>query len=234
MFRNHKSTEVKPGGLRMTEKFIKNNEYNFTKNQVALIKDSYKKNSDPTVIRAVKDLASSKIDELFPNATIEQKEMLDLAKWKTDNEFDHYLHKLSNFVLPFPKITEQQIKKMFPKSKKLKVPDLTKADLDHLTYLSWTDISTNKKYIVYELDEKVVGIECKTTMLSKENICSFCNRYGQVAFTSTVTKAKKAKNPDYYKAIGNYICFDSSECNKKITNVEYLRNFLMNSLSEKV
>ncbi|MGG3468750.1 FusB/FusC family EF-G-binding protein [Neobacillus pocheonensis] len=216
----------------MIEKFIKNEQYNFIKNQVALIKDSYKKNSDPSVIRAVKELANAKIFELFPSVTGEQSEMLDLSKKRTDHEFDQYLKELAHYLLPFPQQTEQQIKKMFPKAKKLKVPDLSRVNHEQVTYLSWTNISTNKKYIIYELNEKMVGIECKYALLNKDNICSFCNRFGKVAFISTITKTKKAKNPDYYKAIGNYICFDSSECNGKITSVDYLTVFLKDSLGE--
>jgi Elongation factor G-binding protein, N-terminal/FBP C-terminal treble-clef zinc-finger len=217
----------------MSEKYIKNADFNFIYKQVALIKDSYKQNASPNVIQAVKDLANTKIKGLFPNATNEQKDMLDLSALKTDQEYDRYIQQLYEYLLPFPKIAEAQMKKMFPKNKKLKLPDLDKMNLNQLTYLSWVDISTNKKFIVYELDEKMVGIECKYTMLNKDNICSFCNRFGRVAFISTVTKAKKAKNPDYYKAIGNYICFDSTECNKKITNVDYLTTFLKESLGEK-
>ena len=217
----------------MTEKYIKNADFNFIQNQVALIKDSYKKNAAPNVIQAIRDLANMKIIELFPNATNEQKGMLDLSALKTDQEYDKYMKQLQDYLLPFPKISEAQLKKMFPKNKKLKLPDLDKMNLDQLSYLSWVDISTNKKFIVFEVEEKLVGIECKYTLLPKDNICSFCNRFGQVAFISTVTKAKKAKNPDYYKAIGNYICFESSECNKKITNVDYLTTFLKESLGEK-
>lgn len=216
----------------MTEKFIKNDQYNFIKNQVALIKDSQKKNSDPTVIKAVRELAIAKIYELFSELTAEQSTMLDLSKSKTDAELDQYLQQLANFLFPFGTVTEQQVKKMFPKVKKLKVPDLTLFQHKPSTYLSWIDISTNKKFIVYKLKEKIVGIECKYTVLNKDNICSFCNRFGKVAFISTVTKAKKAKNPDYYKAIGNYICFDSEECNKRITDVSYLTTFLETSLKE--
>ncbi|MGX6445675.1 FusB/FusC family EF-G-binding protein [Neobacillus sp. K501] len=216
----------------MTEKFIKNDQYNFIKNQVALIKDSQKKNSDPTVIKAVRELAIAKIYELFPTLTAEQTELLDLSKSKTDGELDQYLQQLSHLLIPFGKITEQQVKKLFPKVKKLKVPDLSSFQDIPSTYLSWTDISTNKKFIVYELHEKMVGIECKYSLLNKDNICSFCNRFGKVAFISTVTKAKKKKNPDYYKAIGNYICFDSEECNKRITDVSNLTTFLETSLQE--
>lgn len=185
----------------------------------------------PKRLAAVIDLANSKILDLFPNVLLEQQEMLDLSRLKTDKEYEQYIQHLSGYLLPFPKITEQQLKKMFPKHKKLKLPDLSNIDHSQLTYLSWNDLRSNKKYIVYELEGKMVGIECEFAPTSKKNLCSFCNCFGEVAYFSTVTKAKKAKNPDYYKSIGNLICADSRECNKKITNVEYLTTFLKDSLA---
>lgn len=214
----------------MTEKFIKNEQLNFIRKQVALIKDSKQKNVPQNVLASVIDLANAKILDLFPNATIEQQEMLDLSRLKTDNEYEQYIRRLSDFLLSFPQLTEQQLKKMFPKQKKLKLPDLANIDHSQLTYLSWNDLRANKKFIVYELDGKLVGIECEFTPTSKKNLCSFCNCFGEVAYFSTVTKAKKLKNPDYYKAIGNLICADSSECNRKITNVDYLTTFFKDSL----
>lgn len=214
----------------MLENFIKNEQLNFIKKQIAVIKDSAKKNVPPTVLAAVIDLANAKISDLFPNASLDQQELLDLSRLKTDVEYDQYIRRLSAYLLPFPEVTEQQLKKMFPKKKKLKLPDLSNIDHSQLTYLSWNDIGSNKKYIVYELEGKMVGIECEFAPTSKKNICSFCNGFGEVAYFSTVTKAKKAKNPDYYKSIGNLICADSSDCNKKMTNVDYLKAFLKESL----
>jgi hypothetical protein len=214
----------------MNEKFIKNEQYNFIKRQVDLIKDSYRKNSDPSVIKAVRELANAQILELFLHAPKEQVEMLDLSRWKSDAEFDKYLQELARCLIPFPQLTEQQVKKMFPKAKKLKLPNFSTVDFEKITYLSWTDISTNKKFIIHEQNEELIGIECKYSILNKDNICSFCNRFGKVAFISTITKAKKSNNPDYYKAIGNYICLDSAECNKKITSVAYLTTFLEEAL----
>jgi len=214
----------------MTEKFIKNEQLNFIKKQIALIKDSTKKNLPQDVLAAAIDLANAKILELFPNASSEQQKMVDISILKTDKEYEQYMQNLSDCLLPFPKITEQQLKKMFPKHKKLKLPDLTNIDHSQLTYLSWNDLRSNKKFIVYELERKMVGIECEFTPTSKKNLCSFCNSFGEVTYFSTVTKAKKSKNPDYYKAIGNLICADSSECNKKISNVDYLTAFLKDSL----
>lgn len=214
----------------MNEKFIKNEQLNFIKKQIALIKDSNKKNLPPTILAAVIDLANAKILDLFPNATMEQQLVIDLSGLKSDDEYDQYIKSLSRFLLHFPKVTEQQLKKMFPKNKKLKLPDLSKIDHSQLTYLSWNDLGSNKKFIVYELDGKLVGIECKMTPNSKKNICSFCKCFGEVGYLSTITKAKKPKNPDYYKAIGNLICADSRECNKNVTNVDYLTTFLQDSL----
>lgn len=214
----------------MTEKFIKNEQFNFIKKQIALIKDSTKKNVPPTVLAAVIDLANAKIMSIFPNAILHQQELLDLSRLKTDDEFEKYIRRLSAFLQPFPQITEQQLKKMFPKKKKLKLPDLSNINHNQLTYLSWNDIGSNKKFIVYELDRKMVGIECEFTPTNKKNLCSFCNCFGEVVYFSTVTKTRKSKNPDYYKAIGNLICADSSECNKKITDVDHLENFLNDSL----
>ncbi|MCM3567242.1 FusB/FusC family EF-G-binding protein [Neobacillus mesonae] len=214
----------------MDQKFMKNEQLNFIKKQIAFIKDSTKKNVPQNVLAAVVDLANAKILALFPNASPEQQEMLDLSKLKTDKEYEQYIQHLSDYLRPFPKITEQQLKKMFPKHKKLKLPDLSTIDHSQLTYLSWNDLRSNKKFIVYELEGKMAGIECEFAPTSKKNLCSICNSFGEVVYFSTVTKAKKPKNPDYYRAIGNLICADSSECNKKITNVEYLTTFLKDSL----
>ncbi|MGG0717913.1 FusB/FusC family EF-G-binding protein [Robertmurraya massiliosenegalensis] len=214
----------------MTEKFLKNEQFNFIKKQVILIRESIKKHVPPTVLNATIDLANAKILDLFPTAAAEQIALLDLSKLRSEGEYEQYLQQLSACVADFPKLSEQQLKKMFPKSKKLKLPNLSNLDYSKLTYLGWNDPGSNKKYLVYELDEKMVGIECRISATGKNNICSICNSHGEVAFFSTITKAKKQKNPDYYKAIGNLICTDSDECNKKITNVDYLESFLKESL----
>lgn len=210
----------------MTEQFIKNEQLNFIKKQIAIIKDSSNKNLPKTVLTAVIDLANAKILDLFPQASLEQQELLDITKWNTKEEYERYIEQLTACLLPFPKITEQQLKKLFPKQKKLRLPDLSTIDHNKLTFLSWNDLKSNKKVIIYDLEGTLVGTEGKMTPTSKKNICSFCNCFGEVAYFSTVTKEKRPKNADYYKAIGNLICTDSNECNKNITNTEYLREFL--------
>lgn len=129
--------------------------------------------------------------------------------------------------MPFPALTEQQLKKLFPKNKKLKLPELA---LDRLSYVSWNDSRSNKKYILYMLEGQLVGIECTFSPSSKKNICSICHCQEEVTQFSTITKAKKINNPDYYKSIGNLICVDSVKCNKNIKDVTFLEDFLKESL----
>ena len=210
----------------MSEKFIKNEQMNFIKKQIAIIKDSANKNLPKTVLAAVIDLANAKINDLFPQASFHQQELLDITKCKTKEDYERYVEELTPYLLPFPEMTEQQLKKLFPKQKKLKLPELTAINHDQLTYLSWNDVKSNKKFIIYQLEGKFVGMEGKMTPTSKKNICSFCNCFGEVSYFSTITKEKNPKNTDYYKAIGNLICTDSNECNKNITDTTYLQEFL--------
>ncbi|KAA0543161.1 elongation factor G-binding protein [Bacillus sp. BGMRC 2118] len=215
----------------MTDKFIKNEQINFIRNQINLIKDSTSKNVPHAVLKAVKDMANAKILSLIPHGTSEQQNVLDIAQLKTDDEYHQYMNHLMEFVIPFPQISNTHLKKLFPKNKKLKLPDLSKIDRSQLTYFSWLDVSSNKRIIMYELEGELVGIESKDTPTSKKNICSFCDGYGEVTYFSTIVKEKKSKNPDYYKSRGNYICTDSSLCNKRITSVDYLTSYLKDVLA---
>ena len=95
------------------EQFINNEQLNFIKTQVVLINDSIRKNVPEKVLAAVIDLANSKISSLFPNASLEQQSLLDLSKLKNNKEYDQYIEYLSAYLLPFPRIQEQQLKKCF-------------------------------------------------------------------------------------------------------------------------
>lgn len=216
----------------MTEKFIKNEQFNFIRKQVAWIKDSTKQHLPPGVLASVYELSNEKISNCLTDLTPEQKELMDFSGLKTVEAYEQAVEQLPNYLLAFPTISEQQLKKLFPKSKKLKLPDLSNIDLHRLTYLSWNDSRSNKKYILYKLESQLVGIECSFSPSTKKNICSICHCHGEVTHFSTITKAKKVNNPDYYKSIGNLICVNSTECNKNITDVSYLEEFLRESLKK--
>lgn len=58
--------------------------------------------------------------DLFPHLSDEQSEMLDVSKLKTESDYEQYIQHLSEYLLPFPIMTEQQLKKC-SQNKKIKV-----------------------------------------------------------------------------------------------------------------
>lgn len=216
----------------MQERFIENHQFNFIQEQVEMIRDSRKKSLPPSVLKAVIDLANAKIAFLFPEATPARLSMLDVSKSQTDEAYDRFIDELRPHVRSFPQVSEQQVKKMFPKQKKLRLPNEANLNMNRTSYLSWNDLRSNRKYILCEKDHQLIGIECKASANTKRNICAFCNQLAEVSYCVTITKAKQAKNPDYYKAIGTYICTDSASCNEKMTNLDPLMTFVETALKE--
>lgn len=141
-------------------------------------------------------------------------------------DFQHYLHALEPLMTEFTQVTVAQIKKLFPKVKKLKVPDLAAIDYRYVTYIGWTDIATNKLFLVYHQDGQLVGIKGKFTPTNKKSTCLW-NRHEEVALFSAITKSRPANaSPDYYKAIGNYMCVNSDACNKNISDIAVSEKFI--------
>jgi hypothetical protein len=216
----------------MFEPFIKNHQYNFIKMQTSILQNAYRTVHDPKVIEAVRYSAESKIMELFPDIKDDQREILQkLSALKGAEDFQQYLSSLVPYLVEFPQVSEKQIKKLFPKNKKLKLPDLSAIDFHYLTYLGWIDISTNKWYLVSWMGGVIMGVEARFTPTNKKDICSLCNGFGEVALVSAICKSRPANSsPDYYKAVGNYMCINSHECNKNITDVMNLERFIQNVL----
>ncbi|MGZ9585684.1 FusB/FusC family EF-G-binding protein [Paenibacillus marinisediminis] len=212
----------------MSAPFIRNHQYNLVKKQVGILQHACNTVSDRKVVESVRFSASSKIIEEFPDATELQRQSLEqISALKTDGDFRQYLLSLEPYLAEFAQVTDKQLKKLFPKSKKLKVPDLTAIDYRYVTYLGWTDIATNKLYIVYHLNGQLVGIEGRFTPVNRKSVCFLCNRHEEVALFSAITKSKPANaSPDYYKAIGNYMCVNSDACNKNITDIAPLEKFI--------
>ncbi|BBH20070.1 elongation factor G-binding protein [Paenibacillus baekrokdamisoli] len=212
----------------MVKPFIRNHQYNLIKKQAVMLQNACNTVSDRKVLESVKYSAQSKIVEAFPDVTELQLQMLEkISTINTAGEFQQYLLSLEPYLTEFVEVTEKQLKKLFPKIKKLKVPDLAAIDYRYVTYLGWTDIATNKLFLVYYLNGQLVGVEGRYTPVNKKSICFLCNRHEEVALFSAITKSKPANaSPDYYKAIGNYLCVNSDTCNKNITDVTALEKFI--------
>lgn len=206
---------------------IRNHQWNYIKKQIGNLQNACQTASDPKVVASVRYSVQSKIMELLSESPDIQQLLLDpIASLNTADDFREYLSSAEMHLAEFPQLTEKQIRKLFPKNKKLALPDLS-VDYRFVTYLGWVDISSTKLFIVYPLDGQVVGIEGKYTPTHKKSVCFLCNRHSETALFTAVSKARPAHaSPDYYKAVGNYMCLDSRECNKHITNVDALEKFI--------
>lgn len=216
----------------MVEPFIRNHQYNLIRKQTGILQQATRTVADPKVLEAVRYSAETKVLEGFPDITEPQREILErFADLKIVEDFQHYLSSLVPYLIEFPQVTEKEIKKRFPKNKKLMLPNFASFDHQHLTYMGWIDISTTKWFIVYPLKGQIVGIEGKYTLTNKKDVCSLCNGFGEVALVTAMSKSRPANaSPDYYKSVGNYMCMDSHECNKNITDVTSLERFIQSVL----
>ena len=212
----------------MCQPFIRNDQYNAIRNQADAVLHALRTVGDRKILESVKLGAQAKMAELFPNVADDRRQLLEsVSELKTAEEFQQYMQELEPYLVGFPPITEQQIRKLFPKNKKLKLPDLSQIDFRYVTYLSWTDISTNKMFLVYASGGSFVGVEGRFTATNKKSYCFACNRYEELALFTAVSKKKPANaGADYYKSVGNYICMNGDDCNKNMTDASALEKFI--------
>ncbi|MBB3110042.1 hypothetical protein FHS18_002109 [Paenibacillus phyllosphaerae] len=210
--------------------FIRNHHYNFIARQTELLQQACRTVADLKVVDTVRSSSLAKIAEQFPETTEPRKQLLEqLAYAKTAEEFQAYLRSLELYRSEFGPVTEQQMKKLFPKAKKLKVPNLALMDLRHVTYIGWNDIGAGKMFLVYNLNGQLVGIEGRFTPSYKKGYCFVCNKQSEVGLFSAISKSRPAHaSSDYYKAVGNYMCKDSVSCNRQLTDVANLERFIQN------
>ncbi|QAY68109.1 FusB/FusC family EF-G-binding protein [Paenibacillus protaetiae] len=218
----------------MSQPFIRNHQYNYIKKQVGQLQRAFNTSSDPKVILSLRDEVQAKVLELFPTSREAQQPLLEaISSLQTAEECRSYVNSLEPYVAEMPQVTDNQLKKLFPKVKKLKTPSLEALDFRYVTYMGWTDIASGKMYLAYPHHNQLAGIEGRFTPTNKKGVCFVCSKHEEVALFTAITKSKPANaSPDYYKAIGNYICLNSETCNRNITDVAALDKFFHDVLAK--
>ncbi|BBI33926.1 FusB/FusC family EF-G-binding protein [Cohnella abietis] len=206
--------------------FIENNQFNAIKNQTEILQQALRTASDRNVLKAVRYSATLKIDELFPDLEEDRKRhLVSMADMNSAEEFHNYLDSLEPWRAEFPPLTNKQFQKLFPKAKKLNAPDVETMDRRRLTYIGWTDIATNKMFLVFPRDGQFLGIEGRFTPTNKKGYCVICNSYDDLALFTVKTRPANSP-PDYYKVYGHYVCLDGHACNTRITDTAALEKFI--------
>lgn len=208
--------------------FIRNHDYNFIQKQADYVLHALRTVGDPKIVASVRSDAQAKAADLFPDVTDHRRTILEsIADVKSAEDVQQYMRGLEPYRIAYPPITGKQIQGLFPKNKKLKLPDLAQIDFRRVSYLSWTDIATNKMFLVYPAGDGFVGLEGRFTASSKKSYCFACNRLEDVVLFSANFKKKPANaSPDYYKTVGNYICANGEICNKNIAGTASLEQFI--------
>lgn len=216
------------------EPFLLNHQYNRVAQQAQLLLSALQTSNDGKVVEAARHSTLTKAIEACPGLAGEELRLVSrFAELRSTEEFQSYLGELAGYAVSFPEMTEKTLKGLFPKVKKLRMPDLEQLRGRSLTYLGWTDPGTNRMFLVYPLRApsgdhtavKLAAIEGRFVPAQRKGVCAFCSRMGETALFTAESKAKFSHLPDYYKAVGQYICLDSAACNARITDPEGLEQF---------
>ncbi|MBS4202367.1 FusB/FusC family EF-G-binding protein [Bacillus sp. FJAT-49732] len=203
-----------------TKPFIRCDQYNFIKFQVKHLVQSYSTIKDQDVLRAISYSSLDKVINLFPEYELYREIFEKIPEIKSDIQATHFLDELRPYVIPFRTVSEKTIEKLFPKAKKLKLPPM-ELDLKEISYLGWYDIRSERKYLVFDYDGKLVGINGTFRNVTK-GICSVCNGHEEVGLFMANVKSGK----ETFTNRGNYICNDSQRCNQNIKTLDKLYNFI--------
>ncbi|XOI97561.1 FusB/FusC family EF-G-binding protein [Paenibacillus polymyxa] len=212
----------------MQTPFIQNHQFNYIQKQADFLLKTLRSVVDPKVLETVRYTVGTNAVSIFDELTMEQKQLLEqLSTYETTHELQTYLNQLESYLIPYPQVSVKQIQKLFPKAKKLKVPDLESIDYAHTTYLRWTDIATSRLFIVYPHEGRFLGIEGRITPTNKKGYCMFCHRHQELGFFNVKTKAH---SPDNFSSIAQYVCTDNTACNHSITDITMLEKFLLSTV----
>lgn len=217
---------LKKRGPAMNKTFIPKHKYNHIKKCLRDLNNTFRNCTDNQIIATHKASLQDTILNLFDNLSEEQTALLDILKITDSLSIDQYLADLEEYVYGIVVPTSSQIKKVFRKEKKLKLP-LINEENPKLVYLGWLDESIRKLFITYPLEDKLIGMACRIPNQDSNNthICTFCNHVGkedEVAFVSPICKTAH----DEYRSIGFHMCLDSAKCNERIISTEKLEKIL--------
>lgn len=204
-----------------TKAFIRCDQYNFIKHQVKNLVSSYSTVKDPAVLKAVAFSSLDKVMNLFPDDEYDKAIFDKIPEIDGEIQANFFLEELKPFVIPFRSVSEKTIEKLFPKAKKLKLPNMEEIDLKETSYLGWYDIRSERKYLVFDYNGKLIGIN-GTFRNTTKGICSLCNGLEEVGLFMANVKSGK----ETYTNRGNYICSDSQKCNQNIKTLDKLYQFI--------
>ncbi len=217
------TTDKTGGAADRPKAFIRNDQFNFIKEQTGILVSGQSTSNDAEVLNVLRHLAHDKVFKLFSSLTEEQKALLNpLSKVKDAADAESFLKRLEPYIVPFPVIPDPTLAKLFPKTKKFKGPKPDTVDFSKMSYLAWTD-SSNIMYIVNQKNGHFEGVFGTFSRSSKKGVCTICNRHSEVGL---FTARAKGSDQEQFTKRGNYLCQDNAVCNSNITSLDRIEKFV--------
>lgn len=208
----------------MTNKAVlQPNDYWYCKQQISELVSAYHSVNDKQTIITLQTLIQGRTEEFFdrdPLLKAYWTQFLDTTL--TRDTFEKLFEEMKQFLLPMDIPSTKQIDKAFRKVKKMQYPALDSIDFRELSYLGWNDSGTNRKYLLRKIDGRFTGVYGSFSTDVQKGHCAICNQISTVAFFLATTKSS---GDGTYTKKGNYICTDSEQCNRQVTQLDTLDRF---------
>lgn len=200
-------------------------QYNYIESCVLRLKNVYKSVNDFDTIKIVQintreDIIAT-FNEIDDNILNSLDKMMDIRL--SNRQIEFILNTFVNYVIPFEIPSNKKIEKTFRKVKKIKIPTINDKSLYTSSFIGWNDISSNRKYIIYyDKNNQLQGFFGDISTQIVKGFCSICNNESNVAL---FMKKTSSSSDGRYTKKGDYICYDSSRCNKQLTDLNYFYQF---------
>lgn len=200
-------------------------EYSFIRKEVLNLVSAYSSVNSHDTIQALQAITMEHIDAIIDekpfSLTTLMQTMLDVKVNRVTIE--PMLQELKADVLAFERPSDKQLQKVFRKVKKLKQPEWQSMDLRDDSYLGWNDPGMGRKYLVTRVDGELAGVFGTLSPDVKKGVCAICQTMSNVSMFMAVTRTS---GDGTYSKSGNYICRDSNRCNRQLSRLNGLYDFI--------
>lgn len=177
--------------------------------------------NDDDIVRVSKELA---VEEAM--AIIGEEERVapfvePLLEATSEVEVAAYEALIERYTKPFPSITNEQLRQLWKKEKKLSVPKVELVDWGELVYFTWKDVAKRTQYIVAHDGEAYRTVKGTIGLELKDGICAIC-REPTLTRPFTVTHRIRGQR----RSQTNAICANPTDCNARLADERHLHRFI--------
>jgi hypothetical protein len=184
--------------------------------QAMKLLNSLSTSKDEKVLAAVRGLIETTLTEAdVPRFIIE-----DVLALKDRQQLEPFFSIVKESVEPFPEVSEQVVKRLWKKEKKLKAPKVVNPQV---TFVAWDDTSTRTRFFVYEQNGELTGVKGVLSTNQMKGVCALCRQHQNL---SLFTTKEKGNIEGTYKKYSQYICSDIDKCEQGIDSQEKLYSFM--------